>query len=46
MKGKFLGFALGLALVVFMATYAFAHTPPGGFYGDLRLCPYPAVFLL
>ena len=27
MKGKFLGFALGLALVVFMATYAFAHTP-------------------
>lgn len=27
MKGKFLGFALGLALAVFMATYAFAHTP-------------------
>ena len=27
MKGKFIGFALGLALAVFMATYAFAHTP-------------------
>ena len=27
MKQKFLGFALGLSLVVFMATYAFAHTP-------------------
>ena len=27
MKGKFLGFALALALAVFMATYAFAHTP-------------------
>ena len=27
MKGKFLGFALGLSLAVFMATYAFAHTP-------------------
>jgi len=27
MKGKFLGFALGLTLVLFMATYAFAHTP-------------------
>jgi len=27
MKGKFLGFTIGLALMVFMATYAFAHTP-------------------
>lgn len=27
MKGKFLGFALCLSLVVFIATYAFAHTP-------------------
>ncbi len=27
MKEKFLGFAIVLALAVFMATYAFAHTP-------------------
>ncbi len=27
MKRKFIGFALGLALAAFMATYAFAHTP-------------------